>query len=297
MATDHTAQVAALLKELTVQLALVIDECAQLEDPTERAQAFHQGVTATQAAGLELSKGRRAALTSMLDSGKTPTDMSRALDVTPSRINQLMTEGPRPARAVLGTSKVTFAIGGKYEAEKKNPVLSTEAFAAYQQLSTLSRDLGLDSAYEVVPPPGHVDLNRSDLVVIGSPRILPFISQVLPSDQTYGWDQDDDGWFLVDKLTGTKHRSPQDRGEHADYAYVGRLPRPDGTGTFLYLAGIHAPGTAGAAAWLSENIDKIHRDARNKRWSALIQVEYDEQRNITSTRTLAPLVRQDGGSR
>ncbi|QNE18297.1 hypothetical protein F1D05_10830 [Kribbella qitaiheensis] len=101
----------------------------------------------------------------------------------------------------------------------------------------------------------------------------------------------------ADKLTGTQHRSRQDRGQQADYTYVGRLPRPDGAGTFLYLAGIHAPGTAGAAAWLSDNIDKIHRDARGKRWSALIQVDHDEQRNITGTSTLAPLVRHDGSSR
>jgi hypothetical protein len=283
--------------DLAAQLAAVIKEIAQLEDPTERAQAFHEGVTTTQAAGLELSKLRREALTAMLDSGKTQTDMARALDVSPSRISQLMTEGPRPARGVLGTSKVTFAIGGKYEAEKQNPVLSTEAFAAYEQLATLSRELGLDSGYEVVPPPGLVDLNRPDLVVIGSPRILPFISQVLPADQAYGWDQDDDGWFLVDKKADTQHRSPQDRGARADYAYVGRLPRPDGAGTFLYLAGIHAPGTAGAATWLSEHIDKIHRDARSKRWSVLLEIAYDTHRNITRTDVLAPLVRHDGGPR
>ena len=36
-----------------------------------------------------------------------------------------------------------------------------------------------------------------------------------------------------------------DNGEMCDFGYLGRLPRPDGRGTFLYIGGIHAAGTSG----------------------------------------------------
>ncbi len=148
-----------------------------------------------------------------------------------------------------------------------------------------------------MPPPGLVDLNRDNLIVLGSPRILPFLGQVLAADPAYRWDHDDDGaWFVVDKLANKVYRSPADSGEDADYAYVGRLPRPDGAGTFLYLAGIHAHGTLGAAYWLADNLDHVYSETRGKRWSTLVEVQYNRQREITGTRQLVDLVRHDGAA-
>lgn len=43
-------------------------------------------------------------------------------------------------------------------------------------------------------------------------------------------------WYLVDQTAGVDYRSPRNSGESRDYGYIGRLPRPDGRGTFLYLA-------------------------------------------------------------
>ena len=40
---------------------------------------------------------------------------------------------------------------------------------------------------------------------------------------------------------------------------MGRLPRPDGKGTFLYLAGLHAPGTLGAASYVVNNLADLGR--------------------------------------
>src|SRR5262249_19006890 len=149
--------------------------------------------------------------------------------------------------------------------------------------------------HEVVPPPGLVDLNRDNLVVLGSPARVPFLSQILPSDPAYGIDSDADGWFVCVKAKKHKMYSPSDKGKPVDYGYVGRLPRPDGAGTFLYIAGLHAPGTLGAAYWLADNIDKIYRETRGKRWSALVAVEYDNNRRPTSTDLLAPIMRHEGG--
>ncbi len=282
-------------KDIAACLLEAVDEIRALLDPSKRARAAQDAVNAAQAGITELGQLRRDAMTAMLDGGLTQPEIAKVLDLSPERVRQLMAGGPRPARAVLGSAgKLTAAIGGKFEAEKQAPVLSTESFAAYELLADLARTLGLDCGYEVVPPPGLVDLNRPNLIVIGSPRILPFLTQVLPADTAYGWDHDDNGWFLVEKASGNQHRSPADSGDQADYAYVGRLPRPDGAGTFLYLAGIHAPGTLGAAAWLVDELDQIHRETRGKRWSVLLEVQYDRNRKVKATSRLTPLIRQDG---
>lgn len=278
-------------------LAAAIKDIERLTDSTERGRAAHDAVTTVQDGLTQLSNIRRDALAALLEQGLTKVEIARALDVSPQRVGQLMSSSNRAARAVLGTAAITFAIGGKYEAEKKAPVLSTQAFAAYERLATLARTLGLESSYEVIPPPGMVDLNRPDLIVIGSPRILPFLTQVLPADPAYGWKQGKTGWFIVDKTNGKEYHSDLGENARTDYAYVGRLPRPDAAGTFLYLAGIHAPGTAGAAAWLAENIGLVHREAKTKRWSAVIEVTHDVNQVITDTRTIAPISRHEAGNR
>ena len=85
-------------------------------------------------------------------------------------------------------------------------------------------------------------------------------------------------------------------GTPGDYAYLGRLPRPDGAGTFLYLAGIHAPGILGAAHYIADNIAELHRELKTRRFSVLISCQFDpaDRRKILSTGRLTPLYRHDG---
>jgi hypothetical protein len=156
-----------------------------------------------------------------------------------SRVSQLLSAGVRPERAFLGVGKLTVAIGAKQEANRRDPgeVVSVESFTAYEMLAELARAVGLDAVYEVVPPPGHVHLNRPNLIVLTNPRLLPFLAQVMEADPHLRYVIDDQGWYIHDETSGTDYRSPRDHGETADYGYVGRLPRPDGKGTFLYLAG------------------------------------------------------------
>jgi hypothetical protein len=223
--------------------------------------------------------------------------IAEMLDMSKSRVSQLLAAGTRPERTFLGTGTVTVAIGGKVESGKPQPggVVSAEAFSAYEILADLARSVGLDSKYEVVPPPGLVDLNRPNLIVLTNPRLLPFLSQVMGADPHLGYAVDDKGWYIVDKTTQTEYRSPMDRGEAADYAYVGRLPRPDGKGTFLYLAGTHAPGTLAAAHYVASNIVELHRELKNRRFSTVIVCEYDpkDRKKILTVKPLTPIYRPE----
>src|SRR5688500_9316083 len=57
--------------------------------------------------------------------------------MTRARVGQLLSSGPRPERAMLGTGPLAVAVGGKLEADKKDPyaVVSAERLAAYEKLS------------------------------------------------------------------------------------------------------------------------------------------------------------------
>ncbi|HEX6501017.1 MAG TPA: hypothetical protein VF054_18600 [Micromonosporaceae bacterium] len=92
------------------------------------------------------------------------------------------------------------------------------------------------------------------------------------------------------------YRSPSDGGDPVDYAYLGRLPRPDGRGTFVYLAGIHAMGTLGAAVYLEDHVDELYREVKYPRFSLLVACQYDPaSRTVNSVEPLTPVYRAEGG--
>jgi hypothetical protein len=273
-------------------------DLASISDPRERALAANKLLDELQVAVNELAEVRRDALRELIASGVSQKTISELLGMSKSRISQLLSAGTRPERAFLGNGRLTVAIGGKVEGGKQEPggVISQEAFSAYEILADLARSVGLDATYEIVPPPGLVHLNRADLIVLTNPRLLPFLSQVMEADPHLRYLQDDGGWYLVDRTTGTEYRSPMDNGEAVDYAYVGRLPRPDGSGTFLYLAGTHAPGTLGAAHFVADNIADLYREAKNRRFSVLVECRYDplDRKKILATKPLTPTYRHEG---
>jgi hypothetical protein len=273
-------------------------DVAAIEDPGERAVAVNQLIDEYQAAIGELSDLRRETLRELLAAGMPQMAIADMLGISKSRVSQLLSAGSRPERAFLGAGTVTVAVGGKLEAGKADPgaVVSSESFGGYEVLADLARSVGLDVAYEVVPPPGHVHLNRANLIVMAGPRLLPFLDQVLEADRHLGFGTDQHGWYLVDKKTGSEYHSPIDRGDPGDYAYLGRLPRPDGQGTFLYLAGIHAPGNLGAAQYIADNLAELHRELKTRRFSVLISCQFDpaDRKKIVSTDRLTPLYRHDG---
>ena len=132
-------------------------------------------------------------------------------------------------------------------------------------------------------------------MVLGSPSLLPRVCEVLECDSNLVFSNDPDGWFLMDGAGGGMYRAPTDGCENPDFTYVGRLPRPDGRGTFLYLGGIHPIGTLGAARWLASNVDEVSREVESRWWSTLVETCYDEAtRAITSTTRLTRIYQHGG---
>lgn len=104
------------------------------------------------------------------------------------------------------------------------------------------------------------------------------------------------GWYLADQTTGVEYRAPEDRPEPYDFGYIGRLPRPDGKGTFLYLAGTHAPGTLAAAKYLADNMSDLYKELKVRRFSTVVKCVYKlgKTRTITSIDRVAPLYKHEG---
>ncbi|WP_433302294.1 sigma factor-like helix-turn-helix DNA-binding protein [Actinoplanes sp. CA-030573] len=274
-------------------------ELAAIVDPRARATAAHNLIDDYQSAVGELSRLRREALEELLADGMTQTQIAEMLNMSRSRVSQLLSAGVRPERAFLGTGAITVALGGKHEAGKEKPgaVVSAEALAAFERLAELARSHGLKAEYEVVPPPGFVVLNRPNLIVACGPRLSPLVQQVLESDNNVGFAKDNDGWHLVDHIAGTVHRSPCDAGENGDLAYIGRLPRPDGKGTFLYIAGIHAIGTSGAAHFIENNLAELYRETKTRRFSTIVSCRFDpESRQVISSARVSQIYRHEGAA-
>jgi hypothetical protein len=270
-------------------------------NPVERARLASDLASRLQAAVVEVSRIRREALDEMLSQGMTHAEIATKIGTTRARVSQLLSSGPRPERAFLGSGILTVAIGGKFEQGRKDssqqPVVSSEAAKAFEVLSTLAGSLSLQATQEVVPPPGFVQLNRTNLIVLTSPRLLPFVGQVLEADSRYRFASSKGDWYLVDRVEGVEYRSPLDAGtmsDPCDYAYVGRLPRPDGRGTFLYLAGIHSIGTLGAAKFIDENIEELYKEFKSRRFSLLVRCQCNSLREIVSVSELAPIHRHEG---
>src|SRR6266568_367520 len=272
-----------------------LDEIAaigQASDPLDKALRAHALVGKLAEWSGEASRLRREAIEALIGQRMPQAEIAEHLRISRVRVGQLLRSGPSPERALLSADggPVTVALGSKQAQVgdgTPNDMISRDAADAYDTLRTALDHWGVICSREIVPAPGMIDLNRDRLIVLGSPKVLPMVGQIMASDPHLVFDADAHSRFLVERATGAQHRSPQDRGEPADYAYVGRLPRPDGRGHFLWLAGIHAAGTHGAARYLVDNAPDLYRSAKDKLFSLVIAATYEPAtRTITSTSAL-----------
>jgi hypothetical protein len=277
-------------------------------DPLTRAKAANALISQYALWGTEATRVRNEAMNEVLQAkSMTAVALGAELGLTKGRVSQISKgkDGPPIHRAFLGAGPLTVALGGKVEDRPRQdplvaPVVAAEDFRTYEHLRELALSLQLDAHYEVIPPPGFVNLNRDDLVVICGPRLSPLIQQILESDQSLRFGKDDLGWFIEDisdAANTTQYRSPMDneQAEHADYAYFARLPRPDGKGFFLYIAGIHAIGSAGVVHWLQSEIAEAYQAMKGKRFSTLISSTFDpDTREIVNSRQVTPFYRPEG---
>lgn len=263
-----------------------------LTDPVERAKEATRAQDVYQRAAAELARIRKEAINDALSEGISQTELARRMGVTKSRIGQLRKQGPPAERALLSPDggDLTVIVGQKPGDGVGRVSVAQETVVAYDRLSGLSRSLGMGTRMEVVAPPGDANLNQDNLIVLSGPRLLPTLRQVLEGDRNIRFRTEGRDWWLRDETTGTDYRArPESR---VCVGYLGRLPRPDGRGTFLVGSGVRAIGTQGVVAYLEDNLEELYREVKTRRFSTLIRAVYDPaSQTVTSTERVSPIYR------
>lgn len=274
----------------------LLGEIRRIADPVERARRYTEiienlGVMTTMA-----SEGRREALNEAIHvQGRPQTEVAKALGLTPARINQMLKpkDGPPAERVLLAPDtgvSVAVAVVEKRDRETGQPVTASSTNEAFRKLNELAAAMGVGTEEERIPPPGLIDLNRNNLAVLIGPRISSLIAQVVASDPVIQWRRDNrNHWYLVDTRTSQEYRSdfddgwaPAKQGARQCIAHIGRIRRPDGQGSFLYLGGAHAAGTAGAVDVFVREFSSIWDQAKKSLWSAIVTTRADENGNVIS---------------
>jgi hypothetical protein len=258
---------------------LDINSVRRIEDPVERARVAGELGARHTSLGNVLYRIRREALLHMRNKlGMKNALISELTGFTPQRVSQLLNTGMPVEGAFLGDGPITVVMARKPGADQRGSgrLVAQEDHTAYAQLATLATDMRMDIHSEVVDPPCIVNLNRPNLIVMTGPRLASNINDILNRDPYIRFEQDDKGWHLIDIETGTVYRSPMDVGKNTDFAWFGRILRPDRQGTFLCLTGIHAMGESGVVHLLINELPDLYAEVGLKPFSSIVSCRFDE---------------------
>lgn len=271
------------------RIAAIDDPYLLIRTATERLSAAQQEVT-------ELARLRRRVIQELHTQGLSYAQIAEQAGLSRGRIHQIKHTGPAPEGAFLGTGMVTVVTPLRLDPEKKRPVLALDDMRSGQRLEELAKSFGLAIASDNVTIDGQIDLNRPNLVVVCGPRMSEAMQTAYDTDPVIRWECDDLGWLLRDTRTGVAYRSgtqvvPE---QPTDSAYLGRLPRPDGNGTFLAIAGIRTNGSLGVVDMLTSEIAAIWGQVGDQRFSTVVSVEYDpDSGEPVRTKLASPLYRHE----
>jgi hypothetical protein len=271
-----------------------------IDDPRERARLAHALIGELQAEAAEASRLRREAVAELINKqGTSRIEVADLLGVSRERIRQILTEGPPPEQALLAPDPgpLTICVIEKREAERGRPAVAMTTMKAAGKLTDLAASYDMQAGTECVPVSGLIDLNRPNLAVLIGPRSSMLIAQAISADPVIKWQPDKNGdWYFTDTRTGAEYHSDFDTSADPGmgwprtcYAHIGRIRRPDGQGSWLCLAGEHAPGVAGAVELFCRDIASLWDQARRSLWSAVAKVTAGEGGTTEDVSLITPV--------
>ncbi|WP_026415638.1 hypothetical protein [Actinomadura oligospora] len=274
-----------------------VRDLARIEDHEVRVREAAKLMNELQDAVKETARMRRESIQWLRDHGRSMADVARVMGVSRARVAQLKDSGPAPERAFLGIGRLSVAVPERPGGRR---LVARADAATGQTVLSLASSLGLAGELEYIPLSGEIDLNRDDLVVICGPKTSPVTAEALQRDPQLDFHQlPDERWAITERGSGETHVSPSDDPDdprHQDIAFLGRLPRPDARGTFLYIAGVHAIGSLGASRYLTDHLAELYDAVGTAPFSMVITSEYDpEAEEILATRALTAPLRHPGG--
>lgn len=274
------------------RIAAIDDPFALLRAATERLAEAQQEVT-------DLARLRRRTVQDLHAQGLSYAQIAAQAGLSRGRIHQIRHTGPAPEGAFFGSGTVTVVTPLRPEPGKDRVAVSLEDVNTGMRLEDLARTYDLTVERDHVGVDGAVDLNRSGLVVVCGPRMSEAMRLTYAKDPVFSWEREEGGpWRIRDTRTGTAHYagSDQEPSHPGDIGYLGRLPRPDGAGSLLAIAGIHPAGSLGVAHWLSTDLATLWGQVGTEDFSVLVRTEYDEcTLEPVKTELATPLYRHDKG--
>ncbi len=180
-------------------------------------------------------------------------------------------------RFLLGDGNLTIAVPKR---PGERDLVATEDSATAQHLVDIAHSMRLTASVEYIPTSGLINLNREALIVVCGPKSSPVTALAIARDPRLAFEVSSQGrWELEDRDSGQRYRSPMDETDTpqpGDLAYLGRLPRPDGAGTFMLIAGVHAIGSLGASRYLARHLRFLHAATQGRPFSMVVGCRYDE---------------------
>ncbi len=239
-----------------------LERLRAMEEPMEQLVYSAEVLAALQAATAEVGEIRRSALDSLRAQGMTLAQIANEAGISIARLSQLGAPRRRPERAMLSSGEVVRVVlpvdQVPYPEGPQRPVVHESDIAFRDDIASLAREFGLATETEHLPTGEYVDLNRDGLVITCGPRQSPWLTQILASDTAYGFERDEESWYL------------------------------------LYCAGIHAPGSRGGALYLSEHIAELYRETRGFLWSCIVRCDFNpDTLEVRNAELVAPVRRRE----
>ncbi|MDO8149160.1 hypothetical protein Q6350_12040 [Isoptericola sp. b515] len=269
-----------------------IEAIRQEPDPIRQAQRAATLQAVYQQHSTELGRLRRAGMErAHLEKGMSYTEVAKALGITKGRVTQLRSSAPPAARALFGIGPVTVVLPVRYQViDRERPLLASEDVAAGDLAKQLLESFGFATRTAQIGP-DDTDLPDGDLFVICGPKSSPAVARLLDTDPRLTISYDDEGWFVENRETQDRHRSPSDTDNiSADIAYVAR--RSDGARTITHVAGLHAIGSLGAVEYLTARATELYCATAGNDFSLLVESQHDGL-TITSAAPLGDPLRWD----
>ena len=276
------------------------ERIAQIKDPFELLRAATERLAEAQQEVTELARLRRRLIQDLHAQGMSYAQIAQAAGLSRGRIHQIRHTGPAPEGAFLGSGEVIVVTPLRPDPASDRTYVALDDLTTGKRLEELARTFDLSVSYDHVTLDGEIDLNRPGMLVICGPRMSPAMRDAYDKDPVITWDRDERGWLLRDTRSGTAYLSGQEEEPRRPYdvGYLGRLPRPDGKGTFLAIAGIHPEGSLGVVHLLTNEIGSLWGQVGTDRFSVVIGTEYDpDTHEPVRTELLTPIYRHDEDSR
>ncbi|MCO6010082.1 sigma-70 family RNA polymerase sigma factor [Actinoallomurus purpureus] len=274
-----------------------VDRIAATKDPfvllrlaTERLATAQQEVT-------ELARLRRRVIQDLHSQGLSYAQIAKQAGLSRGRIHQIRHTGPAPEGAFLGTGAVTVVTPLRPDAASDRTLVTLDDLTTGKRLEDLARSFDLEVSSEHVGVNGEIDLNRPGLLVICGPRMSKPVRETYEKDPVLRWQRSPEGrWTLYDSRADKTLRAGTDAdpSQSHDIGYLGRLPRPDGKGTVLLIAGVHPPGSIGVVHLLTTEIATLWGQVGDQPFSVVVGVDYDpDTHEPGNVELLTPLYRHE----